>query len=94
MADQSEKQAFAEIRTAMLEIREGLAGKEYLGDAFSFDDFAIACFLQRILPVSDDYLRIRKATRRAWTVPEIADVMQWRDRIYGRHRRCARASGE
>lgn len=56
----------------------------------TYADLALAGALQFIEPVSERYLRLGEANRRAWRDPELADqygdLIAWRDRLYDAHR--------
>jgi glutathione S-transferase len=78
----------------MLEsLREALSdGRQYLlGDAFSYADLCMAVSLQFVRPVTDEYIKLGPATRKAWTddamSSEFGDLLGWRDRVYESHRR-------
>jgi glutathione S-transferase len=78
--------AEAEQREALQQIREQLAGRRTVFDAFSYADIAYAVALQSIRPVADRWLPLGAATRTLWTVPalaeEFADLLAWRDDVY------------
>lgn len=83
------------LAQALQELRKTVSRHACLvGGTFSFADVAMATALQFIEPVSDLYLRLGPATRRAWTNerfrPDHADLLAWRDMVYELHR--ARAS--
>jgi len=63
----------------------------YLAGRFSYADIAMAVALQFVVPVDEKYIRLGPATRRTMTDPvlknEYTDLIQWRDLIYGKHRR-------
>lgn len=75
-----------ELRTT----RAALAGKPYLLGGFTYADIAMAVTLQMVKPPDGRYLRIKDATRAAWTDPELsvefADLVAWRDELYAKHR--------
>ena len=83
----------AESRRALDQLRAALAdGREHLlGERFSYADITAAAALQFVLPVDGRYISLGKATREAWTHPRLAadypDLLAWRDKLYGRHRR-------
>jgi len=74
------------------ELRNVLAdGRPFvLGDAFSYADICMASALQCVRPVTDEFLKIGPATRKAWTddalASEYSDLLDWRDQIYESHR--------
>jgi glutathione S-transferase len=79
-------------RRVFTSLREELAGREHLiGDALTAVDILAATSLQGVTPVSDKYIALKPATRRAWhsepLAHEFADLIAWRDRLYDRYRR-------
>jgi len=83
----------ADLRQVLVFLREQLGksgGKHVLGGGFTFADICFATALQGVAPVADEYIRLGPATRRAWTseslAGEFADLIQWRDEVYRRHR--------
>jgi glutathione S-transferase len=85
----------AEIRKALLSFREALkvsGGNYLLGDAhgFSYADVVLAIALQAAEPVDHPSFRIKPATRKVWTTPELvsefSDLLAWRKTIYEKHR--------
>lgn len=73
-------------------LRDALSkSSPYLLGAFSYADIVMATCLQGVSPVDGRYIRLGPATRRAWTVDELAapfaDLVAWRDRLYELHRR-------
>lgn len=79
------------VREGLLKLREGLGGRAYTLDAFSYADIVLATSLQGVAPVGDERWRLGPGTRLAWTQPELAaefgDLISWRDQIYRTHRR-------
>ncbi len=75
-----------ELRT----LREALSGRPYLLGAFSYADITMSAVLQAVRPVDGAYVRLRPATREAWTDPTLAadfpDLVAWRDTLYATHR--------
>jgi glutathione S-transferase len=75
-------------------VREGLrrAGGKYLvGERFSYADITAASILHMVHPIADErWLRLEPATRKAWTrdklAAEFADLVDWRDGLYEKHR--------
>lgn len=67
-----------------------LAGRAYLLDAFTYADVAMAVVLQMVRPVPDRYMPLGPAVREVRTNEELArgfaDLVEWRDRLYARHR--------
>lgn len=61
-----------------------------VGATFSFADVAMAAALHFVEPVSERYIRLGPATRRAWTNErfrhDYADLLAWRDMVYELHR--------
>ncbi|MCA9576366.1 MAG: glutathione S-transferase N-terminal domain-containing protein [Polyangiales bacterium] len=80
----------AALRDACHALRRGLAGREHLFDQLTFADMAMAVMLQFVQPVSDTFIPLDPRTRRAWEDPalarEFADLLEWRDGLYARHR--------
>jgi len=79
-------------RRVFSELRDELAGRDHLiGEALSAVDILAATSLQGVQPVSDIYISLKPATRRAWRceslVNEFTDLIDWRDRLYTRYRR-------
>ena len=73
------------------ELRRALAGRDTIVDTrFTYADIAMAVVLQMVVPVDERFVRLRPATRRVWTSPELAaafpDLLAWRDQLYARHR--------
>ncbi len=62
-----------------------------LGDTFCYADICMAVGLQFVRPVTDEYIKLGSATRKAWTddqlSQEFSDLLLWRDRVYESHRR-------
>lgn len=88
----------AKVRST-LETLCGAISKDapYLLGSFSYADIVMATCLQGVSPVSDRYIPLGPATRRAWTLDalaaEFADLLTWRDRLYERHRTHDRSHG-
>lgn len=80
----------AEVREGLLGLREGLAGRPYLLDGFTYADVVMAGTLQGVEPVQSEHFPLRPATRAAWTRPALArefrDLLAWRDALYAKHR--------
>lgn len=83
----------AAIREGLAALRAGLGGNDYLLGGFTYADIVLTNLLQAVVPVADEYMQVGPATRRTWTHPalarEFADLVQWRDDLYRRHRRPA-----
>jgi glutathione S-transferase len=71
-------------------LRAALGGRSTILSEFSFADIVATGLLQVVVPVSDRYLRLGPATRDVWKTDELsrsyADLVEWRDRLYERHR--------
>ncbi len=82
--------ATAAVRAGLDAVREGLHGKRYVLDEFSYADILVALLLQMVTPVQHAAYPLKPATRAAWTSPqlakEFADLVEWRDALYTRHR--------
>ncbi len=83
-----------EARAASIldELRTALDGRAYLLDGeLSYADIAAAMVLQMVRPVRDAFIRLGPATRACWTTPALeqryADLLEWRDQLYDKHRR-------
>jgi glutathione S-transferase len=75
------------MRAALDELRRALAIRTpYLLGPFTYADVAMATLLQGVAPVADRFIKLRPATRAAWTVDalasEYADLIAWRDGLY------------
>lgn len=83
--------ALEELRRLFDSMRAKLGGGDYLLGSFSYADIVGAVALQAVVPVADEYIRLGPASRGVWTDPvlagDYADLVAWRDRLYGRHRR-------
>lgn len=79
-----------EIRAMLLELREAVDGGSLAIDRFGAEHLAAATFLQGVRPVRAEHIPLSDALRRAWTceslAEEFADVLAWRDRVYGERR--------
>jgi len=78
-------------RRLLDELRQALSTAPRLVDArFSYADITAAAALQFVLPVADRFIGLGPATRAAWTNDELAreyaDVLAWRDDLYGAER--------
>jgi glutathione S-transferase len=82
------------IRGGLRAVREALAGKPYVFDAFSFADIVATSIVQAIAPGDDKYVAFPPATRRLWQHEKLArefgDLVKWRDAVYEKHRRIRR----
>ncbi len=82
----------AALSKSLCALRDTLAdGRPYLiGETFSYADLAMATALQCVRPVTDEFIKLRPATRGVWTdeafASEFAPLLEWRDRIYQDHR--------
>jgi len=81
----------AAVRALLEAARDALDGYPFLaGDAFGAVDILVAGALQGVQPVDAEHLRLKPATRRAWTWPELADeagdLIEWRDALYAERR--------
>jgi glutathione S-transferase len=81
-----------DYRQALEAFRARLAasGGDYLLGDFCFGDIAAAVALQGVEPVNHKTLPMGPATRRIWRhaalAAEYRDLLQWRDRLFERHR--------
>lgn len=79
------------IRAGLRTVREAIGKKEYvIGDGFSFGDVVGTSIVQAIAPGDDKYIRIPPGTRALWNhtklQKEFAELIEWRDRVYKKHR--------
>ena len=79
------------MRAGLRRVSEALGKKDYiLGESFSFADIVATSIVQAIAPGDDKYVRIPPGTRRLWSHPklqkEFAHLIEWRDKIYSKHR--------
>ena len=79
------------MRAGLRAVSEALGKKDYiLGESFSFADIVGTSIVQAIAPGDDKYLRIPPGTRRLWKheklQKEFPHLIEWRDRIYSKHR--------
>jgi glutathione S-transferase len=72
------------------DIRRALGDREYVHGTFTYADIIAATALQLVQPVSDRYIAISPVKRRTWSDPDLAEefkeLVQWRDRLYEKHR--------
>jgi glutathione S-transferase len=79
------------MREGLDTLRSALSGgSPYLLGSFSYADIVTATALQGVSPVAEVFIRLPPATRQAWTQEHLAhdyaDLIQWRDDLYSRHR--------
>jgi glutathione S-transferase len=78
------------IRAGLRAVSEGIGKKDYVLDSFSFADIVATSIVQAIAPGDDKYVRIPPGTRRLWNhaklQKEFAHLVEWRDRVYSKHR--------
>ncbi len=80
------------LHKSLSALRDAMAdGRPYLfGEAFSYADLTMACALQCVRPVTDEFIRLKSATRAAWVNEELAtefsSLIDWRDQVYETHR--------
>jgi glutathione S-transferase len=82
----------ARVAGALDELRAALDGRAYLLDGeLTYADIAAAVMLQAVRPVRDAFIRLGPALRACWTTPALeqryADLLEWRDQLYDKHRR-------
>ena len=77
------------IRGGLRHVRETLEGKEYVLGEFSFADILATTVVHAVAP-NDKFIRLGPGTRRLWKHEKLAkefpDLVEWRDRIYAKHR--------
>ena len=78
------------IRAGLRRVTEALGDKDYVLGSFSFADIIATSLIQAIAPGDDKYVRIPPGTRRLWNhaklQKEFAPLIEWRDRVYSKHR--------
>jgi len=79
------------LRELLLQVRQQLNGKSFLLDSgFSYADITIIAALQVIRPVQSRHIPLGPASQSCWTCPdlaqEFADLLAWRDGVYGEYR--------
>ena len=78
------------MRSGLRHVRDTLGGKDYMLGGFSFADVIGTSVVQMIAPVADKFIRLGPGTRRLWNHAKLAkefpDLIEWRDRIYEKHR--------
>lgn len=78
------------VRDVLEDLRAALAGRPCLFETFSYADVAMAVVLQMIHPVDDRYIALAPPIRTAWSNDDLArsfaDLVEWRDGLYARHR--------
>jgi glutathione S-transferase len=83
-----------ELEASLSALREALTKSKYVLGELSYADLTMAVVLQFVRPVADDYIALAPANRRCWTEPRLAaqfaDLIEWRDELYARHRRFER----
>lgn len=66
-------------------------GRHLVDGRFTHADIAMACALQIVEPVSDRFIRMGPATRKAWRRNDLAerypDLLAWRDALFADFRR-------
>lgn len=78
------------LRAGLKAVREALGGKGYVLGEFSFADVVGTSIVQAIAPGSDKFLSLPPGTRRLWRHEKLAkefpELVEWRDRVYAKHR--------
>jgi glutathione S-transferase len=93
-AQESLGDAYGVIAGACASLEEALGGRETLIEGgFTYADIAASVMLMVVRPPDVPearHIRIGRATRECWTEPSLvkrfAGLLEWRDRIYARHR--------
>ncbi len=74
-------QVLANVRAVLSDGRAYVLGKN-----FSYADICVATSLQCVRPVTDEFIKLRPATRKAWSDEALAsqfdDLLGWRDQLY------------
>jgi glutathione S-transferase len=86
------ERARVELDRELRALREQLStSARYLLGDFSYADVAMAVVCQFYSPVEADHIPLAPANRRCWTEPSLAttyaDIVEWRDELYAKHRR-------
>jgi glutathione S-transferase len=79
------------VRAGLRRVSEAIGKKDYvLDEGFSFGDIVATSIVMAIAPGDDKYVRIPPGTRRLWNhaklQKEFAHLIEWRDRVYSKHR--------
>ena len=78
------------IRRGLRALSDAIGKKDYVLDSFSFGDVVGTSIVQAIAPGDDQYVRIPPGTRRLWNhaklQKEFPHLVDWRDRVYSKHR--------
>jgi glutathione S-transferase len=82
----------AKVRSTLETLRAALAkSSPYLLGRFTYADIVMAIVLQNVTPVDDRYFPLEPPMRVVWTRADLAadfgDLVEWRDRLYERHRK-------
>ncbi|MCP3099787.1 glutathione S-transferase N-terminal domain-containing protein [Myxococcus sp. K15C18031901] len=76
---------------ALEQLRAELKGRPYLEGGFTYADITACAMLQLAVPAADTWLPLGPATRETWRheplVAAFADLVEWRDALYAKHRR-------
>jgi len=66
------------------------SGGEYIFEQFSYADITTAAIFQAISPVENRFVKLDNATRKCWKDQELSDefgdLIEWRDKLYQKHR--------
>ncbi|MCY1019226.1 glutathione S-transferase N-terminal domain-containing protein [Pyxidicoccus sp. MSG2] len=75
---------------ALERLRAELGGRPYLAAGFAYADINGAAMLQFLRPPDDRYLPVGPGTREVWShaalAERFADLLEWRDGLYAKHR--------
>lgn len=87
-----ENELESRIASILVTLRGALGGgSPYILSGFSYADIVMAMVMQFVEPVSGDYIPIGTRGRSCWSSPNLtsrfADLVEWRDELYRRHRR-------
>jgi len=91
-----ESVALERLAAGLAKLRAGLVGRTHLvGRGLTYADLLMAVALHFVAPPGKPYLRLGRATRAAFTTPELAtsyaDLVEWRDGVYAEHRAAPQA---
>lgn len=85
----SEAERTETIRHELKSWRAALGGSDTLAGALTHAEVAMALALQFVKPATAGRPRLKPATARCWTLPELsaefADLLDWRDRLLANH---------
>ncbi|HUP58309.1 MAG TPA: glutathione S-transferase family protein, partial [Bdellovibrionota bacterium] len=88
--DQGKAENMIHDALAFLRAMRNTSGGDYLLGEFSYADISMCSVVQVIAPYQNAYMKSHPAVSRLWTdeklKTEFRDLVEWRDRIYEKHR--------